>query len=183
MVRITYVWIVMKPVAIDKELWMGIYSSLVEDKHNLGIKGFFTTKSPAAIEEITAVMLETSRKGMWKATPEQIAKLAELHTEVVAEYGAACTGFVCDNAKLRDYIASKAPANYAQAYQQAVARVRAETVSEKDGTVMKREELNSMRTETTRLDAAVVTASVIAALAIIVLIIRRRRKEAAKNAK
>ncbi len=183
MVRNTYGWNVMKPEAIDNELWNGIYSSLVEDKHNLGIKGFFTTKSPAAIEEITAVMLETSRKGMWKATPEQIAKLAKLHTEVVAEYGAACTGFVCDNAKLRDYIASKAPANYAQAYQQAVARVRAETVSEKEGTVMKREELNSVQTETTTLDAAVVTASVTAALAIIVLVIRRRRREAAKNAK
>lgn len=178
-VRNTYGWNVMKPEAIDNELWDGIYSTLVEDTHGLGTKRFFTSKSPAAIEEITAVMLESSRKGMWKATPEQLATLAELHTEVVAEYGAACTGFVCDNAKLRDYIASKAPAPAAQAYKQAVAEVRAEAVAnEKDGTVMKREELNQTQTETNRLNTTVIVVCVAIALGIIILVIRRRRKEA-----
>lgn len=177
-VRNTYGWNVMKPDAIDNELWDGIYSTLVEDTHGLGTKEFFTSKSPAAIEEITAVMLESSRKGMWKATPEQLSKLAELHTEVVAEYGAACTGFVCDNAKLRDYIASKAPAS-AQAYREEVAKARNEAlVSEKDGTVMKREELNSTQTETNRLNIPAIIACVVIALGIIALVIRRRRKEA-----
>ncbi len=180
-VRNTYGWNVMKPEAIDNELWDGIYASLVEDVNGLGTKKFFTDKSPAAIQEITAVMLETSRKGMWKATPEQLAKLAELHTEVVAEYGAACTGFVCDNAKLRDYIASQAPAS-AAAYNAAVAQARAENISSgNEGTVMKREELNSTQTQTNRLSAVAVAAAVVIALGVIFLVIRRRRKEASND--
>ncbi|MDE7143030.1 MAG: hypothetical protein K2O33_09105, partial [Muribaculaceae bacterium] len=59
------------------------------------------------------------------------------------------------------------------------AQVRAETVaSDKDGTVMKREELNQTQTETNRLSVPAIAASVVIALAIIFLIIRRRRKEA-----
>ncbi len=179
-VRNTYGWNVMKPEAIDNELWNGIYTSLIEDANGLGTKKFFTDKSPAAIEEITAVMLESSRKGMWKATPERLAKLAELHTEVVTEYGAACTGFVCDNAKLREYIASKAPAS-AEAYNAAVARARAENFSsENDGTVMKREELDATKTETNHLNTTIVAIVVALALSFIIFVIRRRRKDAEK---
>ena len=56
------------------------------DKHGLGIKDYFTSTNPAAIEEMTAVMLETVRKGMWEASPEQVEALANLHTEIVNEY-------------------------------------------------------------------------------------------------
>lgn len=108
-IRNTYGWNVMKPDVIDDELWNDIYDTFVSDKHNLGMKQYFTSVNPAAIEEITAVMLETARKGMWNASAEQISTLAELHTEVVNEYRPSCSGFVCDNAKLRDFIASNVP--------------------------------------------------------------------------
>ena len=67
-VRNTHGWKVMKPSVIDNEMWDEIYNVYVRDKFNLGVQDFFEKQSPAALQEITAVMMETARKGMWKAT-------------------------------------------------------------------------------------------------------------------
>ena len=72
-VRNTYGWNVMKPSVIDNEMWDEIYNVYVKDKFNLGVQDFFEQQSPAALQEITAVMMETARKGMWKATEQQLA--------------------------------------------------------------------------------------------------------------
>lgn len=175
-VRNTYGWNVMKPDAIDDELWDGIYDTYVADKNNLGVKQYFKDINPAAIQEMTAVMLETVRKGMWDASPEQIKAIADLHTEVVNEFGAACSGFVCDNAKLRDFIAQNVDKQRAADYNKQVAQVRAEAVSGDDGMVMKKEELNSQETVTNRISGILVAAGVIVALVVIAVIMRRRRR-------
>ena len=166
----------MKPDAIDDELWDGIYDTYVADKNNLGVKQYFKDINPAAIQEMTAVMLETVRKGMWDASPEQIKAIADLHTEVVNEFGAACSGFVCDNAKLRDFIAQNVDKQRAADYNKQVAQVRAEAVSGDDGMVMKKEELNSQETVTNRISGILVAAGVIVALVVIAVIMRRRRR-------
>lgn len=54
-------------------MWDEIYNVYVKDKFNLGVQDFFEKQSPAALQEITAVMMETARKGMWKATDQQLA--------------------------------------------------------------------------------------------------------------
>lgn len=175
----TYGWNVMKPKAIDNELWNDIYDTYVTDKNNLGIKDYFKAKSPAALQEMTAVMLESARKGLWKASPDKVEKLAELHTEMVEEFGAACTGFVCDNAMLRDFIASKVDSRKAETYRDAVAQVRAENISgnDNDGMVMKREELSTTETVTNRVNGIIVAVVVLAAVAGLVVLVRRRRKK------
>lgn len=179
-VRNTYGWNVMKPKAIDNELWNDIYGTYVEDKNNLGVKDYFKSANPAAIQEMTAVMLETIRKGMWKASAEQTARLAELHTEMVNEFGAACSGFVCDNAKLRDFIASKASEQAASDYRHAVAEVRAENVSQDNSMVMKRDQLTP-ETTTNRISGIIVAIIVIIAVAGLAMLIRRRRKSASQQ--
>ena len=182
-VRNTYGWNVMKPEAIDDELWDDIYDTYVADRHGLGTKDYFSGVNPAALQEMTAVMLETVRKGMWDASPEQIAAIAELHTEMVTRHGAACSGFVCDNAKLRDFIASKVPAATASDYRRNVAAVRAEKIAggdDADGMVMKREEMNAADTTTNRVNGLLVGAAVAAALAAFVVIARRRRRNRAE---
>lgn len=173
----TYGWNVMKPDAIDNELWDGIYQTYIADSHKLGVKDFFKVKNPAAIQEMTAVMLETVRKGMWDATPEQVAALADLHAEVVKEAGAACTGFVCDNAKLRDFIASKASPDVAADYTKAVAQARAENIADNDGMVMKRKSLNGTETITGHINGFVVAAAVVVAIIGLLVLIRRRREK------
>jgi cobaltochelatase CobN len=176
-VRNTYGWNVMKPNAIDNELWNDLYDMYVKDVHGLGTKEFFTSKNPAALEEITAVMMETARKGMWKASKEQLSTLAELHTEIVKEQGASCSGFVCNNSKLRDFIASNVSAAKAQQYNQSIAQIRSEQVSSKDGMVMQKEELNAEQ-ETTKsvVSGVIVAVIVIAAIVGLLVLLKRRRK-------
>ena len=179
-VRNTYAWNVMKPSAIDDELWDEIFDVYVKDKYDLKVDEFFREQNPATLEEITAVMMETIRKGMWKATPEQIAELARVHTETVNKYGAACSGFVCDNAKLKDFIASKADASAAAQYKQKIAEAREANLADKDAksVVLEKDKQNAVD-ETA--DSTGRHMILIAAIALVVaiaafLIIRRRRK-------
>ena len=114
--RNTYGWNVMKPAAIDDALWNELYEVYVDDRHDLGVEDFFRRENPYALQEMTAVMLETVRKGLWDATAQQVAVLAELHTRLVEEFEAGCSGFVCDNAALASFIAEQAPTDLAAAY-------------------------------------------------------------------
>ncbi|MDE6860047.1 MAG: cobaltochelatase subunit CobN [Duncaniella sp.] len=176
-IRNTYGWNVMKPAAIDDELWDDIYETYVADRNNLGVKDYFTSTNPAAIEEITAVMMETVRKGMWDASPEQISAIAELHTEVVNQYKPSCSGFVCDNAKLREFIASKVSKETAEQYNKSIGTIRAEQIgADSDGMVMQKEELNSTEHTTGHVNGAIVGAIVAAVLILFIVLLRRRRK-------
>lgn len=176
----TYGWNVMKPKAIDKEMWDEIYNVYVKDKYHLGTKEFFDKQNPAALMEMTAVMMESARKGMWKATPQQLRDIAKLHTETVNKYKPSCSGFVCNNAKLRNYIASKADAASAKEYQQNVEQIRdaeaAKNSSDK-GMVMKKETLNEEAQKTTTVVSGIVVGViVIVAFVLLAVLIRRRRK-------
>lgn len=176
----TYGWNVMKPKAIDKEMWDEIYNVYVKDKYHLGTKEFFDKQNPAALMEMTAVMMESARKGMWKATPQQLRDIAKLHIETVNKYKPSCSGFVCNNAKLRNYIASKTDAASAKEYQQNVEQIRdaaaAKNSSDK-GMVMKKETLNEEAQKTTTVVSGIVVGViVIVAFVLLAVLIRRRRK-------
>lgn len=175
-VRNTYGWNVMKPDVIDNELWNDIYDTYIADKHNLGTKDYFKSVNPAAIEEITAVMMETARKGMWNATDEQLSALAKLHTEVVNESQPSCSGFVCNNAKLREYIASNVDKTTAKAYNNSISNIRAENFGADDGKVMKKEELNNLEKTTSHINSGLVIGIVAICVLVVFLVIRRRRK-------
>lgn len=177
----TYGWNVMKPKAIDKEMWDEIYNVYVKDKYNLSTKEFFDKQNPAALMEMTAVMMESARKGMWKATPQQLKDIAKLHTETVNKYKPSCSGFVCDNAKLRNYIASKTDAASAKEYQQNIEQIRdaeaAKNSSDK-GMVMEKETLNEDAQKTTTVVSGIVVGViVIVAFVMLAILIRRRRSQ------
>lgn len=177
-VRNTYGWNVMKPQVVDKELWDDIYDVYVKDKFGLGVQTYFERQNPAALEEMTAVMLETVRKGLWKASEEQIAELAKLHTELVNKYRPSCSGFVCDNAKLRDFIATKTDPATAAQYKESISKIREAAVRDDKGMVMKKEELNPQAAQQkTKVAAPWVAAAVIVALAGLALLVRRRRNQ------
>lgn len=181
MVKNTYGWNVMKPKVIDKEMWDEIYNVYVKDKYNLGTKEYFDNQNPAALMEITAVMMESARKGMWKATPQQLRDIAQLHTETVNKYKPSCSGFVCNNSKLRNYIASKTDASAAKEYQQNIEQIRdAEAVSKTSdkGMVMKKETLNDEAQKTTTVVSGIVVAAiVVVAIVLLIVLVRKRRKE------
>ena len=146
-VRNTFGWNAMKPSAIDEYIWNELHEVYVRDKHNLGIKEKFSKKNPYAMQELTAVMLESARKGMWSASSEQLAELAKLHTDMVIEHEAGCSGFICDNAKLREFIADKAPVG-AKEYSKAITaarEVQLDKESADKNVVLKKEEQQSKK--------------------------------------
>ncbi len=139
----TFGWNAMKPSAIDQHIWNKYYDVYVKDEYDLGIEDEFRKDNPYALQELSAVMLESARKGMWKASKEQIETLADLHTDLVKEFEAGCSGFICDNAALREFITENAPSENISEYQRNVdlaRNVQIETPSE-DNVVLKKEEI------------------------------------------
>ena len=176
LVQNTYGWNVMKPEAIDNEMWDGIYDTYVKDQYNLGTRAFFEQKNPAALQEVTAVMMESARKGYWKASDAQLKDIAQLHTELVKKYGASGSQMVSDNQKLQDFIAQKVDAAEAKAYQQKNNEVRQEQVSDQNSQVLKKEEMNTANSTTTIVNSIVVIGIAIVFILLIALLVRRRRQ-------
>lgn len=176
LVQNTYGWNVMKPEAIDNEMWDGIYDTYVKDQYNLGTRAFFEQKNPAALQEMTAVMMESARKGYWKASDAQLKDIAQLHTELVKKYGASGSQMVSDNQKLQDFIAHKVDAASAKAYQQQISEVRHEQVSNQNSQVLKKEEMSSASTTTTIVNSVAVVAIAVVFIILIALLVRRRRQ-------
>ncbi|MDR1959014.1 MAG: cobaltochelatase subunit CobN [Planctomycetaceae bacterium] len=117
-------WNYIQPDTIDASLWDETYRVYVEDKHNLDMKAYFEEKSPYALQDLTAVMLETIRKGMWQPSDEVMQNLAALHIEMVEKHGAGCSAETCGNAKLHAFLGTQAAGNVSlEAYQSALAKV------------------------------------------------------------
>lgn len=178
----TYGWNVMKPKAIDKELWDEIYQVYVKDKYNLGTQAFFEQKNPAALQQITAVMLETVRKGMWKATPQQVADIAKLHVDLVKKYKPSGSAFVTDNAKLRNFIASKVEAKQGKEYEQQIDKMRSAAANADKGTVMKREDMSQQVEKRAPLlsKGLLVGGAVLLLVVLLVFVVRKRRNTKAE---
>lgn len=176
-VQNTYGWNVMKPDVIDKELWDEMYEVYVQDKFKLGMKNYFEQKNPAALQEITAVMMETARKGMWKASADQLAAIAQLHTELVETYKPSCSEAVCNNTKLRAFIASKTTPEKARVYEQRIEDIREAAPGSKKNLVLKREELNQAEKTKTFLSNTVIAALTLLAIGVLLTVVRHRRKK------
>ncbi|WP_373697946.1 cobaltochelatase subunit CobN [Porphyromonas loveana] len=176
-IRNTYGWNVMKPAAIDKELWEDIYATYIRDEKGLGVQEFFRTQNPAALQELTAVMMETARKGLWKASPEQLRTLAEMHAASMAEAGAGCSGFVCDNAKLRAFIGERLSGAQKQSYDNKVAEARQAAVKDgAKGQRLKKETLSSDSDTTSATSYLLPVGVALVVIILIIFLVAKRRK-------
>lgn len=173
----TYGWNVMKPEAIDDELWDEVYDVYVQDKFDIGVRDFFEEENPAALEEMTAVMMETARKGMWEASDEQLKAIAQLHTELIETHKPSCSGFVCNNIKLQEYISSQVSSDMAHKYEQNIRDIRETSVAKDKSMVLKREEMNSSDKVTTVISNTLVGVLAIVAIVVLIYLVRRRRKK------
>ena len=107
----------MKPNAFDAALWNELYATYVEDKLHLDTKAFFDRENPYALQEVTAVMLETVRKGLWQPTDKQLQEITKLHLTEIKDHGAGCSGFICGNAALNTFISGRLQGEDRSAYQ------------------------------------------------------------------
>ena len=103
--RNSYGWKVMKPDMLKDHLFDEYKAVYIDDKLKLNMREYFEKKNPAALQEMTAVLMETARKGLWKTDAATLKQIAQLHAELVRKFGPGCSGFVCNNAKLREFIA------------------------------------------------------------------------------
>lgn len=180
-VQNTYGWNVMKPQAIDNEMWNEIYSVYVKDKFGLGVEQFFESKNPAALQEMTAVMMETARKGMWKASPQQLADVARLHTALVEKYAPSCSGTVCDNTSLREFIASQVDSRTAEKYSASIRQIRQAAASAPDdkSVVMKKEQLGTPAEEEKAdiLGKGIAALMAVAVTVLVVVLVKKRSRQ------
>lgn len=177
----TYGWNVMKPNVIDNEMWDQIYDVYVKDKMNLGTKEFFKRENPAALQEITAVMMETARKGMWKVSDQQLTDVAQLHTDLVKEFGSNASGFSGDNSKLQDFISKKVSADDAKVYNQQLQQMKTANASSdaaKNGMVLKKDQVAGQgeQGEKNSLNGIMVVGIVLLAFVVLLVILKKKRK-------
>jgi cobaltochelatase CobN len=105
-------------------MWDKMHEVYVRDKFNTGIQNFFRKENPFALQEVTAVMLETARKGYWSPDENVLNEIADMHAKLVVEFDAGCSGFVCDNAKLKQFISNKVAPELKKNYQAQISSVR-----------------------------------------------------------
>ncbi len=175
----TFGWNVSKPDVIDNEMWNEIYNVFVKDKFNVGTRDFFERENPASLQEITAVMMETARKGMWKASEQQLKDIATLHTQLVNKYGANGKGFSGGNKKLQEFIATKTDAQTALQYKQAINKMEKSTnvSADNNGMVLKKDDLSAHQNKNNiLLNGGIVVTVVLAIFIILILFVRKRRK-------
>ncbi|MBR1414307.1 MAG: cobaltochelatase subunit CobN [Prevotella sp.] len=122
--RNVFGWNVTRPSSLDPQLYDELYDMYIVDREQLGIREFFEQKNPAALQAMTAVMLESARKGYWQPTPQQLQTTMRLHTDLTRDHGPACTDFVCNNPKLQQYIAGNVPEQVARQYNDQMAQAK-----------------------------------------------------------
>ncbi|MDL2308461.1 cobaltochelatase subunit CobN [Bacteroidales bacterium OttesenSCG-928-B11] len=175
-VKNVYGWNVMKPKAIDHELWEGIYDVYIEDKHNLNVHDFFKNESPAALQEMTAVMLETVRKGYWQASKQQVEQLSNLHAELVAEFDAGCNGFTCDNPKLKDFIKENVTSQQAEKYEEKIDDALKASVSDQQSQRLKKEPVSGQKENGIGGARSAIIVFIVLSLVIFVIYFVKKRK-------
>ena len=173
-------WEATRPELIDDEMWNELYETYVEDKHKLGIREFIHKENGASLQTITAVMLEATRKGMWKASAEQISNLASMHNGLVKEFGAESSSFSANNEKLQNYIAGKLPENEAKEYKSELQKMKTgstEEISTKEGKVLKKEEVNPEQAkEKMPLNGLLIGGGILAAFIGLLIYFKKKRK-------
>lgn len=125
-------WSVTRQSALDEHLYDDLYDMYITDVNHLGIHNYFKRTDPTAFQTMSAVMLESARKGYWKPTEEQLKTTAELHAQLTREQGAACTEFVCNNPRLQEFVAQQLNASEQATFQQNMADVKQSSSGQKD---------------------------------------------------
>ena len=98
--RNTFGWEVMKPDMLEDHLWQEYKEVYVDDKLQLKLREYFEKHNPAALQEMTGVMLEAVRKKFWNADEAAVRKIAETHAELMKKFDLPPVR----NEKLRDMI-------------------------------------------------------------------------------
>jgi cobaltochelatase CobN len=114
-------------------MWKETFDVYVEDKHKMGLPEFFEKSSPFAYQDITARMLETVRKGNWKADAATEKKLLEEYVASVNAHGVSCAEHTCGNPRLQQFVMERGlragiPVPALEGYKQAMEKATGEAI-------------------------------------------------------
>lgn len=86
-------------------MWPGAWDKMVDvyvrDGLGLGLREWFDRFNPFAFQELTATLLEASRKGYWSADPDTLRQVALAHADSVARFGHGAGPYAGGNQGLR----------------------------------------------------------------------------------
>lgn len=168
-------WSVTRSNALPEKIYDELYEMYIIDKEHLGIEEYFDRTNPAALQEMTATMLESARKGYWKPTEAQLKKTASLNARITEKHGAPCSEFSCANKKLQDFIASNLESGEAARYMNNMAKATAVSsdsriLKENSGQLLPNLKQNKVSV------TVIVCVAVCLVLAIAIIVLRKRRK-------
>lgn len=167
-------WSATRPDALTDGIYDDLYEMYVVDKNEIGIEEYFDKVNPAALQEMTATMLESARKGFWHPTDDQLHATAALHARITGRHGAPCTEFVCANGKLQDFTASLLDKKDADKYLDDISKATAQASGTK---VLKEKRTDLLSAVTSRSASDYVVTGIIALLIIIgIVAVTRKRK-------
>lgn len=172
-------WNVMRPSAIDKELYNDLYKMYILDEKNIGIQEYFDKTNSAAYQAMTSVMIESARKGYWKPTEEQLRLTLAVHTASIEKNGAGCTEFICDNEKLQTYIASNLTSEQAVKFNRNMKLVKETGGRNNDGVVLKQDTVKTLQNneETKVGNYVMIGVTVTIFISLILFIVYRRKND------
>jgi cobaltochelatase CobN len=80
-------WKIMRQQSVSDETWNEIAAIYVRDKLGLSVRQWFEAENPFAFQDMSEVLLESSRKGYWKAEPGMLREVAERYARSVVRHG------------------------------------------------------------------------------------------------
>ena len=175
MFRNVFGWNVTRPSSLDKDTYNDLYRMYIADENKLGVKDYFQKVNPAAFQSMTAVMLESARKGYWKPSAQQLRSTAQLHAQITRESGAACTDFVCNNNKLQRFISGQLDAKSREQYEKDMANVKGVADGQKN-MVLEEEGRRKSPDSKVSFNTLLIPVVVIAVIILVVVYLKRRNQ-------
>lgn len=103
---------------IEAKDWEAFAEIYIEDKYELGLREFFETTNPHALQNVAARVLEVDRKRMQDLSEATLRSAAAAYVASVAAHGPACESHVCANPELADFAEAEAAASGAVSAEQ-----------------------------------------------------------------
>jgi cobaltochelatase CobN len=80
-------WEIMREGSVTDDVWKEIKSIYLDDRMKLSIREWFEAENPFAFQEVSEILLESVRKGYWKADEATVRAIAEAYAASVGRHG------------------------------------------------------------------------------------------------
>ena len=87
-------WAVVSDV-ISADDWKSLADVYLDDRHQLGLREFFESANPHALQSIASRILDVEHQGLRKLDPATLELAARTYVRSVAEHGPSCNSHIC----------------------------------------------------------------------------------------